>query len=227
MAVFRLPLPIELVGVQNDGGVGLIRLVTEAADGYLALVGRCEHGVHDVGVLLGVGGAAGFYDFDFSDARILPRVAFQHDAVARDLHDITRHQGLFVSLLPVDDDGRIINFRRNVGSLRLLVDEKHLIAVGVGNHGRADDVALGRLACSVSRAIAHGIGFARRVVGAAGAAGQNEHNACGGEGHYKQGKGGANMFPHGKTFQRGAKRHFERAPCSASGEPFRNAIGPS
>ena len=89
------------------------------------------------------------------------------------------------------------------------------------------DVALGRLACSVSRAIAHGIGFARRVVGAAGAAGQNEHNACGGEGHYKQGKGGANMFPHGKTFQRGAKKHFERAPCSASGEPFRNAIGPS
>ena len=27
--------------------------------------------------------------------------------------------------------------------------EKHLIAVGVGNHGRADDVALGRLACSI------------------------------------------------------------------------------
>lgn len=73
----------------------------------------------------------------------------------------------FVGLLPVDDDGRVINFRRNVGSLRLLVDEKHLIAVGVGNHSGADDVALGRLACSVSRAISHGIGFARRVVGAA------------------------------------------------------------
>ena len=159
-----------------------------------------------------------------SDARILSRVAFQHDAVARDLYDIARYQGLFVGLLPVDDDGRVINFRRNVGSLRLLVDEKHLIAVGVGNHSGADDVALGRLACSVSRSITHGVGFAGRVVGAAGAAGQHEHEAGGSKCHHEQSKGGANMFPHGETFQRGAEGRFEGMPCAVPERRLLNAV---
>ena len=224
LAVFRLPLPVKLVGIQDDRGVGLIRFVAEAADGYLALIGGSEYGVHDVGVLLGVGGAAGFNDLDLCDAGVLPRVAFQHDAVARDLHNVARYQGIFVGLLAVDDDGCVVDLRRDVGGLRFLVDEEHLVAVGIGNHSGADDVALGRVARIVGRSITHGVGFAGRVVGAAGAAWQNEHKACGGESHYKQGKGGANMFPHGETFQRGAEGRFEGMPCAVPERRLLNAV---
>ncbi len=127
-------MPLELVGVQHDGYLGIGGFIVQRSGRHLALVGCGEDGVHDVGVLLGISGAALLDYFDLIDAGVLPRIALGHDSVARHFHDVSGNQVALVDLLAVIDDLRIVDVGGNIRRLGLLVDEEHLVAVHVGHH---------------------------------------------------------------------------------------------
>ena len=123
-------------GLQHDGHLRQVCRIVERAAGNLVLVVFHDHLGHEVGVFVGIGRVALLQHLYAGDARILPRIALQHDAVAHHRHHVARPQVAQREALPGRIEERALGYGREVHRSGIAVSQERCLIVGVDDHRR-------------------------------------------------------------------------------------------